>query len=108
MDMKKFRESDYVNAQLVQESPSKKLVILDEGTETQGFKDKSKAVEFLVNLDGKKKLWKPNKSSLDKLSEAFGDDSAAYIGKQITLTIEKTKNGMEAVVGIPIRELASV
>lgn len=104
MDMKRYRESDYVNAQLVQESPSKKLVILDEGSETRGFNEKSKVVEFLVNLDGKKKSWKPNKASLDNLGDAFGDESSAYIGKQVTLTIEKTKNGMEAVVGVPVRE----
>lgn len=101
MDMKKFRESDFVNAQMVKESPSKKLVILDEGIETKGFGDKGIASQFLVNIDGKAKSWKPNKESLEKLSEAYGDESKAYVGKVITLTIEKANNGQETVVGIP-------
>lgn len=97
MDIGKYAESEFVTVQLVKESNTKKLVILDQGSE-QAFENKVGLV-FLVNIDGKTKKWKPNKLTLSNLIKSLTTNSDAWVGKTVDLRIEFVK-GKDSVVGV--------
>jgi len=93
----KALETDFMNADLVKNSPSKKLVILGEGKyEITDFGEK---LTLPVEIDSKKKTWRPNRDSIKNM-QMLGKDSQAWVGKAIQLQILTIK-GKEAIIGFP-------
>ena len=97
VDTKQALESEFVTVELVRESATKKLVVYDPGSyENTDYGDK---LTLGVNIDGKKKKWRPNKDSITAL-QAYGADTVNWVGKLIALKIEK-RNGKDCVIGYP-------
>ena len=99
MDTKHLVEGDSITIQLVKESPSKRCVILSGGSMAQDREGKQK-FGMLVEIDGKQKLYRPNKTTLKPMQEKYGFESAAWIGKTINLSIGQVQ-GKEAILGTP-------
>ena len=90
-----------VTVEAVESSPTKQLVILSAGA-MQLQPDGKNKMNILVEIDGKQKNWKPNRESLKNVSDKHGKESAAWIGKIISLSVGVSKNGMKMVIGRPI------
>ena len=99
VDVTQAMEGKYVNADLVRASPSKKCVIVDEGRYEDG--DYGAKLHLNVEIDGKQKVWAPNKDSVKNIAEEYGTDSNKWVGKLIKLSIGKIQ-GKDTVNGIPI------
>lgn len=97
-------ESNFVTTELVKFSPSKKLVILDEGRYDET--DFGRRLTLSVEIDGKKKQWRPNKDSIKNL-QAFGLDTKNWLGKSVRLQNAFFK-GKEIVIGTPNVEVPAV
>ena len=104
MNTNEFIESAYITADIVRNSPSKHLNILNEaqGEET----DFGHRLTCTVEIDGKEKKWRLNKDSICNMRN-LGTDSKAWIGAKVKLNIVKIQ-GKEAVVGYPIMEKVDV
>lgn len=99
MDVSKYAESDYVTVQMVKDSPTKKLTILSPATEETY--DGKTSIGFLVEIDGKRKQWKPSKNNLSNLISKYGTDDTAFISKVVSLSTAKNAQGKEVIVGMP-------
>ncbi len=103
VDTTKAMESDFLNVDMVRESPSKKCVILSEGeyvpAEYQGKKYEKFNID--IDLDGKHKIWSPTKDAVKNLSAEYGKDSKAWIGKAVALRITKN-NGKDTINALPL------
>jgi len=102
MDVSKFAEGQYINAEIVKNSPTRKLVIVSEG-EVVDTKYGEK-LEIEVELDKKKKKWKPNVDSMKNMITAWGKDNKAWIGNVVKLKVLSIQ-GKETVIAEPIGEL---
>ena len=100
MDTKHLVEGDNMTIQLVRESPSKRCVILSSGSIAADREGKQK-FGMLVDIDGKQKLYRPNKTTLKPLQEKYGFESAAWVGKALSLSIGQVQ-GKEAILGTPV------
>lgn len=40
-------------------------------------------------MNGKSRIWTPNKTTLKRLAKAYGDDTDSWVGKRVKLTITK-------------------
>ena len=98
---KEALESKYVNAELVKTSQSKKLVILGEGSyEDVTYEgETSRRLTLPVQIDGKDKIWRPNKDSVVNLN-TFGDNTAQWVGKVVIVSVIRAR-GKEMVIGRP-------
>lgn len=105
MDISKALESTYINAELVSQSPTKKLVILDEGSfQKREYDGKvSDKFELIVEIDRKRKTWSPNKDTIRNLIIAYGKDSTNWIGKIVNLQVSSVR-GKFTVTGMPMPE----
>jgi hypothetical protein len=101
VDTTKAKEGKYINSDLVRESPTKKLVIIDEGEFVDG--DYGEKFQMNVTIDRKDKIWSPNKDSISNLHEAYGRESKDWVGKIIKLKVTKYK-GKDTVTGEPMPE----
>lgn len=99
MDMKQYEESEYLSADLVENSPTKVINFLNSGEEKTT--DFGKKPQFLVEIDHKKKFYRPNKTSVAHLNKAFGSDSNLWIGKQATVRVE-TINAKRSIIASPV------
>jgi len=97
MEIKTLLEGEYVNIELVRNSPTKKLVILSEGEITTDPKYGTK-LTVDVEIDGKQKKWSLNKPTMDCFNLAWGSDSLEWIGKKASLSLTKF-NGNEMILG---------
>lgn len=101
VDVTEAMESQYLTADLVKESESKTIVIIDGGKYEDVTYDgvTSKRLSINVELDMKAKIWRPNKDSVSNLAEAYGKDSDKWVGKQAKLSVVKIhgKNSINAV-----------
>lgn len=96
MDVTQYGESDYITAEIVKQSKSKTCVVIGDATvEDTKFGDK---MQILVEIDGKKKKYRPNKDTIKNLIETYGRDSKAWLGKEIRLQVISNL-GKECVVG---------
>ena len=92
-----FLEGQYVTVDLVKNSPSRKCVIVGEprGEETDfGYK-----LTANVNMDGKEKIWRMNKDSIQNMRE-LAKDTKEWDGAKVSLRLIVYK-GKESVVGLP-------
>ena len=99
VDATQAMEGKYVNADLVRESPTKKCIIIDEGSYEEG--DYGAKLHLSVEIDKKIKTWSPNKDSVKNIAEEYGRDTKAWIGKIIKLSVGKI-NGKDTVNGMPV------
>jgi len=98
MDVTEYAESDYVTKEIVEKSPSKKAVIMmieDDKTSQHG-----KKLHVTVEIDGKKKIYSPNKPSINNILDAYGPESTDWIGRVIGFTVENV-NGFFCVIARP-------
>lgn len=104
VDTTEAMESQFVTPDLVKSSPTKKLVVIDPGSYQKT--DYGDRLTLGVNLDGKKKLWRPNQESVLNL-QIYGKDSVNWTGKVIDVSVEK-RSGKEAVIAKPGEQVAQV
>ncbi len=92
-------ESKYVTADLVKNSESKKLVTTDEGKyeDVTYNNETSTRLTIPVEVDGKAKIWRPNRDSVKNMSEAHGKDTKEWVGKPTSLRI-MTIQGKDLVI----------
>ena len=102
VDVTQAMESDFVNVDLIRESPTKMATILNEGeyqdAEYQGKKYTKFNIE--IEIDFKRKIWSPNKDSVKNISDVYGKDSKNWVGKQVVFRVIK-QNGKDSVTGLP-------
>lgn len=97
--MKQYEESEYLSADLVENSPTKTITLLNSGEEKKT--DYGKKPQFLVELDNKKKFFRPNRTSVGHLIKAYGPDSNLWIGKQATVRVEMI-NSKRSIIASPV------
>lgn len=98
VDTRKASEGKYVNVDMVRNSPTKKLVPVNEGEYVEG--QFGEQFQMTVNIDGKEKIWTPGKDSLKSLQESWGMDSKNWVGKVVDLRVMKMR-GKDLVIGMP-------
>ena len=100
MDTTNFSESAFVTPELVKNSTSKILVVIDEA---KGEKtDYGEQLFCKVQIDGKFKTWRMNRESVKNM-QSLGSDSKFWIGKRVQLLVMSPR-GKEQVFGTPIIE----
>jgi hypothetical protein len=99
MNLKEFVSGNSVSVEFVKQSATKKLKIISTG-EIRKFENQEK-VCFLVEIDGERLEYYPNRSSLRNLSERWGIESQAWIGREASLTIANL-NGWDMVIAMPL------
>lgn len=85
VDTTEAMESQYLTADIVKGSPTKKCVIVDGGS----YEDTvfgTKRLTLKVSIDGKQKIWRPNRDSVKNL-RTYGVDTTNWVGKTINLQI---------------------
>lgn len=97
VDISEALESEYLSVDYVKNSPTKKLIIVDPGSYQDT--DYGRRLTLKVNIDGKIKIWRPNRDTIEALS-SFGKDTINWLSKLIKLTVEK-RQGRELVIGRP-------
>lgn len=106
MNTKKYMEGEYVNAQLIKDSPTKRACILSEGIEDK-YMDKF-YIKLMVEMDGQRKMWRVNRKSLENLNKYYGEETNAWVGKFVQFLVENSKNGMEMAIAFPIPTPGSI
>ena len=94
-------ETKYITADLVKKSPTKRLVCLGDGQyeDVTYNEETTKRLTIPVQIDGKDKIWRPNKDSVINMRNEFGTDSIDWIGKPVALKVI-TIQGKESVIAI--------
>lgn len=89
MDTRQYTESDYVTVKLVQDSPTKRAVIVNEGwDEETNFEGKpGKRFTIQVEMDSKIKKYSPNKTSMENIQKALGYDSKKWLSKTLLFQV---------------------
>ena|SRR3990167_3934214 len=96
MDATQYSESDYITADIVKASISKKAVIIgDAKTEETEYGVK---LQLPIEIDGKKKNFRPNKDTVKNLIGSWKAETKAWIGKTIDLQVINIL-GKESVIG---------
>lgn len=96
MDARQFGESDYITAAIVKASPSKKAVVIsDAKVEETEFGER---LTLQVEIDGKKKTYRPNKDTVRNLIEALGSETKGWLGKTVSFTVNSVM-GKDSVIG---------
>lgn len=93
-----FAEGQYLNAELIKSSPSKKGVVLDEAQPKKG--NYGEQLETTVEIDGKHKKWSLSRDHVKSMNSVLGADSKLWIGAVITFAVTTSKN-KEILVVIP-------
>lgn len=100
MDTKQYAEPDYITAQLVKESKTQRAIILGDAT----IKDIEYAgkhyerLQVMVELDGRKKSYSPNKDTLKNIHSVLGTESRNWIGRTLRLRVLSI-NGKDSIIG---------
>lgn len=97
MDISEALEGEYLNVKMVQESPSKKCVIIGAGQWTDT--EFGRRITLPVQIDGKQKTWRPNRMSLENMS-VLGMDTLRWLGVTVDLVVLFVK-GKDCVIGNP-------
>lgn len=105
VDVTQAMEGTYLTCDIVRDSRTKKLVIIDAGEYKQAeYNGKSyEKFELTIEIDGKKKNWCPNRDSIKNIAEVYGRSSNLWIGKILQATIGKY-NGKDSIIAFPIPE----
>lgn len=92
-------ESEYLSVQFVKDSPTKKGVILSAGTLENSKDGQYQSLQVLVEIDGKKKKWKLNRTSLKNVSDKLGRESTLWVGSIVNFQIMLIQGGKESIIG---------
>lgn len=99
MNTDEFAEGQYMNPEMVELSPTKKIVIQNEGTrEINKFGNPSFTVSVL--LDNKSKTWTLRQDHVKSFQSAYGKDSKLWVGQSATLRVVNL-GGKKTIVVIP-------
>lgn len=101
MDTTSFSESAFVTPELVKNSASKILVVMEEAKPEKT--DYGEQLHVKVQIDGKFKIWRMNRDSVKNM-QSLGSDSNFWIGKKVQLMVITAK-GKEQVLGVPVVEV---
>ena len=99
MDTTKYGEGNYINSELVELSPTKKLCILGEGEEELNQYGNAQ-LKLPVEIDGKKKSWSLSMDNVKNLQQTYGKDSKLWIGQMVSLRVV-TMNGKKKIIALP-------
>lgn len=97
VDSTEATESEFVTAELVEQSETKKLAVVDPGKYEET--DWGKRLTLGVNMDGKVKRWRMNKETAGYM-QALGKDTIDWVGKVVSLSVE-LRSGKKSVIGKP-------
>ena len=107
VDATKACESDFVSPDLVKRSTAKKVVFLDAGKYIMG--KFGEQLQFNVEIDGKKKVYSPNRETSNNIAEVYGMDTEKWVGQVICLSLVQLATGKLSILGMPtLRELKQV
>ena len=85
MDATQYGESNYVTAELVKASPTKKAIIMaDSKSEETDFGTK---LRIPVDIDNKPKTYSPNKDSVKNIIRSLGAETKAWVGKTLSFSV---------------------
>lgn|SRR3990167_4444763 len=85
MDATQYGESEYVTAELVRASKTKKAVII--GAARSEETDFGTKLRLPIEIDGKKKTYSPNKDSVKNIIGALGAETMGWLGKTLTFNV---------------------
>ena len=103
MDVKQMVENTWLTSTDVINSPTKTVVILDQGkveTATSLKGEEYQAVKVLVSMDETKKDWRLSKTALKKMVQAFGAETQLWVGKKVMLTTIPTQGGKTGIIPV--------
>src|SRR3990167_8137035 len=96
MDATQYSESDYITAEIVKASTTRKIVIVGEAkTEETDYGIK---LVLPVEIDGKKKSYRPNRDTVKHLIGAWKAETKAWIGKTVDLQVISIL-GKDSIIG---------
>ncbi len=101
VDTTEAMESKYLTADMVKASPTKKATILEGGSyeEVTYEGETARRLTILVEVDQKRKIWRPNRDTVSNL-QVWGKDSEQWVGKVARLQTMKIQ-GKDCIIGIP-------
>lgn len=102
MDVKNLLESEWLGVQFVKDSPSKTGVIINPGVEVASKDGLYMQAEFLVEIDGKRKKWKANKTSMRNLAKKYGTETSGWLGQKIVFMVMPVQSGREGIIANPL------
>lgn len=97
VDTTQYGEGQYLTADMVKSSPSKKLVIVGEPKGKPS--DFGERLTADVEMDGKKKEWRLNRDTVKNM-QTLGIDSKYWNGAEVNLQVV-TISGKESIIGVP-------
>lgn len=99
VDTSEAMESKYLTADVVKNSLTKKCVVIDGGSyEDATFEgETSRRLTISVEIDGKKKQWRPNRDTVANL-QPYGRDSNQWVGKTVRLQTIRVQ-GKDSIIG---------
>lgn len=99
MDTTKFGESQFINAELIEQSPTKRVQVKNEGKiETNSYGNEQ--LVLTVELDQKLKQWSTTMDNVKTMQQSFGKDSKVWIGREVDMKVIMV-NGKKRVIAIP-------
>lgn len=98
VDSTEAMESQYLTADIVKESNTKKLLVVTEGNYEET--DYGNRLTMGVCIDGKNKTWRPNRDSVKNLSRAYGKDTKDWVDKAATLQVISIQ-GKDSIIATP-------
>jgi hypothetical protein len=103
VDTKEALEGQYLNAELVNNSPSKLMVVTSEGgyKETDYEGKKGRKLFLPVEIDKKAKEWRPNQDSIKNVGRIYGFDTKNWVGQPIKVRVV-TIRGKDCVLAEPV------
>jgi len=104
VDATKAGESDYINADLVKESPTKRIVFIDAGkyvTKKDQEGNEYEKLELSCQIDGKLKIYAPTKDSAKNLIQLWGEQTDKWVGNQADVRAIKMM-GKDTVLATPV------
>ena len=98
MNIQESLEGDYINTKLVNDSTTKKCIIIGAGKIEEG--EFGRKPTFPVEIDGKSKTWRMNRMTLENMSFVLGVETIKWLGVVVDLKVMTIK-GKDCVVGYP-------
>jgi hypothetical protein len=98
MDATQYGESDFITTEIVNASKTKKIVVIGDAKVEET--DWGSRMELPVEIDGKKKRYRPNKDTIKNCIRSYGVETKGWLGKTIALTV-MTVAGKDSIIGSP-------
>jgi hypothetical protein len=102
VDATKYAESRYLTADMVEASPSKKVVILSDGRESKDLDhpEWGERLEFDIEIDMKRKLWRMNRDTVANML-TIGPNTESWVGKVVNVRVYQV-SGKKSIIGVPM------